>query len=92
MPASEPRFAYIACGTWSLVGVELEAPILTEASRLANFTNEGGVDGRIRYLRNVMGLWLLQESIRTWERDGHPGGPGGAPHRRGRAAAGVREA
>jgi rhamnulokinase len=63
-------FAYIACGTWALVGVELAAPILTDESRAANFTNELGVDGRIRYLRNVMGLWLLQESIRIWERDG----------------------
>ena len=45
--------------------------MLTEASRQANFTNEGGVDGRIRYLRNVMGLWLLQESLRTWEREAH---------------------
>jgi rhamnulokinase len=63
-------FAYIACGTWGLVGVELTEPILTEASRLANFTNELGVDGRVRYLRNVMGLWLLQESIRIWEREG----------------------
>ncbi len=70
VPATEPGFAYIACGTWGLVGVELEAPVLTEASRLAGFTNEGGVDGRIRYLRNVVGLWLLQESIRTWELEG----------------------
>ncbi|HEU4426638.1 MAG TPA: rhamnulokinase family protein [Pilimelia sp.] len=66
VPASGPNFAYISCGTWSLVGVELDAPVLTEASRRANFTNEGGVDGTIRYLRNVMGLWLLQESLRTW--------------------------
>jgi rhamnulokinase len=72
VPATEPGFAYIACGTWSLVGVELDAPVLTEASRLANFTNEGGVDERIRYLRNVMGLWLLQESMRTWEAAGAP--------------------
>jgi rhamnulokinase len=64
-------FAYIACGTWALVGVELDHPILTEESRAANFTNEGGVDDRIRYLRNVMGLWLLQESLRTWELEGH---------------------
>ncbi|TFD86692.1 rhamnulokinase [Cryobacterium lactosi] len=62
--------AYISSGTWSLVGVELPAPVLTEASRAANFTNEGGVDGRVRYLRNVMGLWLLSESIRSWEREG----------------------
>ncbi|TDC44706.1 rhamnulokinase, partial [Actinomadura sp. KC345] len=66
VPATTERFAYISCGTWSLVGVELDAPVLTEASREANFTNEGGVDGTVRYLRNVMGLWLLQESLRTW--------------------------
>jgi rhamnulokinase len=70
VPAEGDRFAYIACGTWGLVGVELESPVLTEASRQANFTNEVGVDGRIRYLRNVMGLWLLQESIRRWQRTG----------------------
>ena len=70
VPARGDRFAYISCGTWSLVGLELDAPVLSEESRLANFTNEGGVDGRIRYLRNVMGLWLLQESIRRWEEAG----------------------
>ena len=70
VPASDNRFAYIACGTWSLVGVELAGPVRTEASRLANFTNELGVDGRTRFLRNVMGLWLLQESTATWEHDG----------------------
>src|SRR6266545_1877515 len=57
---------------WALVGVELDEPVLTEASRAANFTNEGGVDGRVRYLRNVTGLWLLQESLRVWERSGQP--------------------
>ncbi|ONI60537.1 rhamnulokinase [Leifsonia sp. ALI-44-B] len=62
--------AYISCGTWGLVGVELEHPVLTDASRAANFTNEGGVDGRTRFLHNVMGLWLLSESVRWWERDG----------------------
>jgi rhamnulokinase len=66
VPAGGPDFAYISCGTWSLVGVELDAPVLTEASRLANFTNEGGVDGTVRYLRNVMGLWPLQECLREW--------------------------
>lgn len=70
IPATSANYAYISCGTWSLVGVELEKPVLTEASRLANFTNEGGVDGRVRYLHNVMGLWLLTECIRDWERDG----------------------
>ncbi|GLZ10797.1 carbohydrate kinase [Actinomadura sp. NBRC 104425] len=67
VPASGERFGYISCGTWSLVGVELPEPVLTEASREANFTNEGGVDGTVRYLRNVMGLWLLQECLRAWD-------------------------
>jgi rhamnulokinase len=67
VPATDPDFAYISSGTWALVGVELEAPVLTEASRVANFTNEGGVDGRVRYLRNVMGLWILSESVREWD-------------------------
>lgn len=70
VPADNERFAYICCGTWGLVGVELDAPVLSEASRQANFTNERGVDGRIRYLRNVMGLWLLQESMRGWAESG----------------------
>jgi rhamnulokinase len=64
--------AYISCGTWSLVGIELAEPVLTEASRRANFTNEAGVDGTVRYLRNVMGLWLLQESLRSWRGRGQP--------------------
>ncbi|MFK0039918.1 rhamnulokinase family protein [Paenarthrobacter sp. NPDC090517] len=63
-------FAYISSGTWSLVGVELDAPVLTEASRKANFTNERGVDGTIRYLRNVGGLWLLSECQRSWAAQG----------------------
>jgi sugar (pentulose or hexulose) kinase len=66
VPAAAENFAYISCGTWSLVGVELDAPVLTGASRAANFTNELGVDGTVRYLRNVMGLWLLQECLRAW--------------------------
>jgi rhamnulokinase len=66
VPALGERFAYVCTGTWSLVGVELDAPVLSDASRDANFTNEVGVDGTIRYLRNVMGLWLLQECQRAW--------------------------
>lgn len=69
VPATTDRFAYIASGTWSLVGLELAAPILSEAARDANFTNELGVDGRTRFLRNVGGLWLLQECMRTWQRE-----------------------
>lgn len=70
VPIQDPEAAYISCGTWGLVGLELERPVLTDASRTANFTNERGVDDRIRFLTNVMGLWLLSESLRTWERDG----------------------
>lgn len=58
--------AYISSGTWSLVGLELDEPELGQAALEANFTNEGGVDGTIRFLRNVMGLWVLTESLRTW--------------------------
>jgi len=67
VPARNSPFAYISCGTWSLVGVELDAPLLTEAARVAGFTNERGVDGTVRFLRNVMGHWLLQECMRTWQ-------------------------
>jgi len=70
VPARGSRFAYVSCGTWSLVGVELDRPVLTDDSRRANFTNELGVDGTIRYLRNVMGLWLFQESMRVWHAAG----------------------
>lgn len=67
IPNTGRDFAYISCGTWGLVGLELDSPVLTEDARAANFTNEGGVDGRTRFLHNVMGLWLMSESIRHWE-------------------------
>jgi len=66
VPATGTAFAYISSGTWSLVGLELATPVLTAESRAARFTNETGVDGTVRYLRNVAGLWLLQESLRRW--------------------------
>ena len=66
VPADGERFAYICTGTWSLAGLELDAPVLSEESRAANFTNELGLDGTVRYLRNIMGLWLLQECVRAW--------------------------
>ncbi|MFH8518472.1 rhamnulokinase family protein [Streptomyces gelaticus] len=76
VPATEPGFAYVSCGTWSLAGLELQAPVLTQESRAANFTNERGVDGTVRYLRNIMGMWLLEECRRTWDRRGEdPGLP-----------------
>ena len=66
-PATGGNFAYISLGTWSLVGMELTEPVLTIESQQANFTNEAGLDGTVRYLRNVMGLWLLQECARAWD-------------------------
>ena len=75
VPAQGRNFAYVSCGTWSLVGMELDQPVLTQASRRANFGNETGIDGTVRYLRNVAGLWLLQESLRTWSAADGSGGP-----------------
>ncbi len=70
IPDLDERSAYISSGTWSLVGMEIERPLVNEASRALNVTNEGGVGGTIRLLRNVPGLWLLQESRRQWQREG----------------------
>ncbi|MGV8873029.1 MAG: rhamnulokinase [Rhodococcus sp. (in: high G+C Gram-positive bacteria)] len=70
VPARNGNFAYIASGTWSLVGMEVSEPVLTDAARDGGFTNEAGVDGSVRLLRNVMGMWLVQESLRQWQRDG----------------------
>lgn len=72
VPLTTPNSAYISCGTWGLVGLELPEPVLSEAAREANFTNELGVDGRVRFLHNVMGLWLLSESVRAWSAAGTP--------------------
>lgn len=72
-PTPGETAAYISSGTWSLVGLELDEPVLSEASREANFTNELGIDGTVRYLRNVMGLWILDECVRQWsQEDGRP--------------------
>ncbi|WP_193607910.1 rhamnulokinase [Nocardioides lijunqiniae] len=69
VPAQDEAFAYISSGTWSLVGLELDEPVLSEAARLADFTNEGGIDGTVRFLRNVTGLWVLSECLRAWGDD-----------------------
>jgi rhamnulokinase len=66
VPADGEDFAFVSTGTWALVGVELPAPVITEAARRAGFSNEAGVDGTIRFLRNVTGFWLLQECLRDW--------------------------
>jgi rhamnulokinase len=70
VPAEGQSWAYLSSGTWSLMGVELPAPLINEAALRYNFTNEGGVGGTIRFLKNIMGLWLVQECRRTWERAG----------------------
>ncbi len=68
VPARDEDFAYISSGTWSLLGVELPKPMCEEGVMNANYTNEGGVNGSIRLLRNIMGLWILQECKREWDR------------------------
>jgi rhamnulokinase len=70
VPATGRRFAYVSSGTWSLVGIERDAPLLTPAALAANVTNEGGVDGRTCVQRNIVGFWLLQESLRAWAEEG----------------------
>jgi len=70
VPASQGSWAYLSSGTWSLMGVELESPLINQQSLMRNFTNEGGVLGTTRFLRNIMGFWILQECRRAWEKDG----------------------
>jgi rhamnulokinase len=66
VPASGDDWAYLSSGTWSLIGVELPRPLIDEAARAHNFTNEAGFGGTTRFLKNIVGLWLLQECRRTW--------------------------
>ncbi|MCR5709836.1 MAG: rhamnulokinase [Bacteroidales bacterium] len=70
VPASDERFAYLSSGTWSLMGVEVPAPIINEASARANFTNEGGIDGTTRFLKNITGMWLLEQCRKSWAASG----------------------
>jgi len=70
VPARGKNYAYISSGTWSLVGAEVAKPIITAESLTYNFTNEGGVCGTFRFLKNIMGLWLVQECRRAWAREG----------------------
>jgi len=76
VPLEGDDAAYVSSGTWSLVGLELPSPLLGDDVRAAGFTNEGGVDGRVRFLKNVSGLWLLSESMRAWSRSGTSGASG----------------
>jgi rhamnulokinase len=70
VPATDAAFAFVCTGTWALAGVELPAPVITGASREAGFSNEAGIDGTTRFLRNVTGFWLLQECVRQWQSEG----------------------
>lgn len=70
LPSAEPCKAFLSSGTWSLLGVETDEPILTEKARLGGFTNEGGVGGKIRFLQNITGLWILQRLMAEWEEQG----------------------
>jgi len=66
VPATGDGHAYLSSGTWSLMGVELDKPLISKASYENNYTNEGGVGGKIRFLKNIVGLWIVQECRRTW--------------------------
>ncbi len=70
VPARGEDWAYISSGTWSLMGIEVPEPIITDQALDLNFTNEGGVNNTFRFLKNIMGLWLVQECRRTWAREG----------------------
>jgi rhamnulokinase len=70
VPSLHDNFAYISSGTWSLMGIESPHPIISEQTRQLNFTNEGGVEGTTRFLKNIMGLWLIQEVQRIWAEEG----------------------
>jgi rhamnulokinase/L-fuculokinase len=70
VPAQSKDFAYISSGTWSLLGTEIEKPVINDRSFAGNFTNEGGYDNKIRYLKNIVGLWLIQEVRRQLLRNG----------------------
>ncbi len=70
VPAQGENYGYISCGTWSLLGVEIDKPVTDDDAYNANFTNEGGVFDKIRYLKNIIGLWLIQECKRHWDRRG----------------------
>lgn len=67
----KPDWCYISCGTWSLMGVEIASPNLSRECQTFNFTNEGGVQGSIRLLKNISGLWIVQQCREQWKRDGH---------------------
>lgn len=70
VPCEEKNFVYLSSGTWSIMGLECDQPIISEQTHQMNFTNEGGVEGTTRFLKNIMGMWLIQEVQRIWEAEG----------------------
>ncbi len=70
VPQMEDDFIFLSCGTWSLFGTELDGPVITEESFTGNITNEGGCGGKVSFLKNIIGLWLIQESRRQWSKEG----------------------
>ena len=70
VPASDERFAYLSSGTWSLMGIEVPAPVINAESARLNFTNEGGIEGTTRFLKNITGMWLLEQCRAVWKAEG----------------------
>ena len=70
VPADNERFAYLSSGTWSLMGIEVKDAIINEESYNLNFTNEGGVEGTTRFLKNMTGMWLLEQCLKEWKKEG----------------------
>ena len=70
MPAADENFAYLSSGTWSLMGIEVPQPIINEESARLNFTNEGGIEGTTRFLKNITGMWLLEQCRKVWKAEG----------------------
>ena len=70
VPAADERFAYLSSGTWSLMGIEVPAPIINGESARLNFTNEGGIEGTTRFLKNITGMWLLEQCRKVWKAEG----------------------
>ena len=70
VPATDEHFAYLSSGTWSLMGIEAPSPIINEESARLNFTNEGGIEGTTRFLKNITGMWLLEQSRKIWKAQG----------------------
>jgi rhamnulokinase len=70
VPAIDRHFAYLSSGTWSLMGIETEEPIISETSFKLNFTNEGGIEGTTRFLKNITGMWLLEQCRKVWAKEG----------------------